>query len=87
MRIEGEFKPAAKIKKVKSPKVKSPKVKVKRKRSIDPTDEKQSSDSAKLQSSNSQSTTTFDTGKSFSEALILTSTSSQYDKRLFIELP
>ena len=27
-----------------------------------------------------------DTGKSFSEALILTSTNPQYDKRLFIEL-
>ena len=26
------------------------------------------------------------TGKSFSEALILTSTNPQYDKRLFIEL-
>ena len=29
----------------------------------------------------------FNTGKSFSEALILTSTNPQYDKRLFIELP
>jgi hypothetical protein len=28
-----------------------------------------------------------DTGKSFSEALILASTNPQYDKRLFIELP
>ena len=28
-----------------------------------------------------------DTGKSFSEALILTSTNPQYDKRLFMELP
>ena len=27
------------------------------------------------------------TGKSFSEALILASTNSQYDKRLFMELP
>ena len=27
------------------------------------------------------------TGKSFSEALILTSTNPQYDKRLFIDLP
>ena len=29
----------------------------------------------------------FDTGRSFSEALILASTNQQYDKRLFIELP
>ena len=28
-----------------------------------------------------------DTGKSFSEALILSSTNPQYDKRLFIDLP
>ena len=28
-----------------------------------------------------------DTGKSFSEALILASTNPQYNKRLFIELP
>ena len=28
-----------------------------------------------------------DTGKSFSEALILASTHPQYDKRLFIDLP
>jgi hypothetical protein len=28
-----------------------------------------------------------DTGKSFSEALILASSNPQYDKRLFIELP
>ena len=28
-----------------------------------------------------------DTGKSFSEALILASTNPQYDKRLFIDLP
>ena len=31
--------------------------------------------------------TTFVTGKSFSEALILASTNPQYDKRLFMELP
>ena len=30
---------------------------------------------------------TADTGKSFSEALILASTNPQYDKRLFMELP
>ena len=29
----------------------------------------------------------FDTGRSFSEALILASTNQQYDKRLFIDLP
>ena len=29
----------------------------------------------------------FDTGRSFSEALILVSTNQQYDKRLFIDLP
>ena len=29
----------------------------------------------------------FDTGKFFSEALILASTNPQYDKRLFMELP
>ena len=50
MRLEGEFKPAAKIEKVKSPKVKA-------KRSINPTYKKQGPDSAiKLQSSDNQST-------------------------------
>ena len=50
MCFEGELKPAAKIEKVQSPKVKA-------KRSINPTYEKQGSDSAiKLQSSDNQST-------------------------------
>ena len=31
--------------------------------------------------------TSFTTGKSLSEAFILTSTNPQYDKRLFIDLP
>ena len=49
MRLEGEFKPASKIKKVKRPKVKA-------KRSINPTHKKQGPDSIKLQSSDNQST-------------------------------
>jgi len=50
LRLEGEFKPAAKIEKVKSPKVKA-------KRSINPTYKKQGPDSAiKMQSPNNQST-------------------------------
>ena len=35
---------------------------------------------------NNESEQLQDTGKSFSEALILASTNPQYDKRLFIEL-
>ena len=35
----------------------------------------------------SQEDSTINTGKSFSEALILASSNPQYDKRLFIELP
>ena len=35
---------------------------------------------------NNESEELQDTGKSFSEALILASTNPQYDKRLFIEL-
>ena len=61
LRLEGEFKPAAKIEKVKSPKVKA-------KRRINPSTKKQGPDSAiKMQSPNNQSTS-FETFESEAES-------------------
>ena len=65
LHLEGEFKPASKIKKVKSPKVKA-------KRSINPTYRKQGPDSAiKLQSSDNQSTS-FETFESEAKDIVET---------------